>query len=86
VGVTEQIAGARKVAVAIGLTGALLVWALSPNRIDSDAAVATAEDYLDQRADDAALSLDGRTWTVSAGGEQVIVDAQTGEPLEFVFE
>ncbi len=84
--VTAKLARARRLAVGLGLAGAMLVWAAAPSHIDSDVAVASAQDYLDHEADHATLSRDGRTWTVSADGEQVILDAQTGEPLEFVFE
>jgi hypothetical protein len=67
------------------LLGALLVPLISPSHIDATAAVASAEVFLDHSADDASLSADGSTWTVSSRGEQVVVDARTGDATEFVF-
>jgi hypothetical protein len=73
-------------AVGLGLLGALLVSLLSPTHIDATEAVASAEVYLDEAAEGASLSADGQTWTVSSDTEQVIVDAHTGDAVEFVFD
>ena len=83
--VTNDLARGRRHAVGLGLLGALLVSLLSPTHIDGREAVASAEVFLDHRAEDASLSDDGRTWTVSSRGEQVMIDAQTGDAVEFVF-
>lgn len=83
--VTDDIAGGRRLAAGLGLLGALLVSLISPSHIDANEAVANAEVFLDYSAEDASLSVDGTTWTVSSRGEQVIVDAQTGDAVEFVF-
>lgn len=83
--VTNDVARGRRYAVGLGLLGALLVSLLSPSHIDATEAVASAEVFLDHSADDASLSADGSAWTVSSRGEQVVVDAQTGDAVEFVF-
>ncbi|MCR9159896.1 MAG: hypothetical protein ACE37F_06070 [Nannocystaceae bacterium] len=83
--VTNELTRGRRHAAGIGLLGALLVPLFSPSPIDATEAVASAEVFLDHSADDATLSADGQAWTVSARGEQVVVDAQTGEAVEFVF-
>ena len=79
--VTNDLARGRRHAVGLGLLGALLVSLLSPTHIDGREAVASADVF----PEDASLSDYGRTWTVSSRGEQVMIDAQTGDAVEFVF-
>ncbi len=69
----------------LGMLGATLVWLVCPVPMDREAAVAEAQPYLDDDADVASLSIDGRTWTVTAGDERAVLDAQTGELLEIEF-
>lgn len=72
-------------AASLGVLGATLVAVVCPTPMDRDDAVAHAAAYLDQEVDAASLSVDGRTWTVTAGHERATVDAQTGELLEIEF-
>ena len=83
--VTNMKRTGRRCAVCLGLLGATLVWLVCPTPMDRNDAVAHAQGFLDAEAEAASLSLDGRTWTVSAGDEKATIDAQTGELLEVEF-
>ena len=83
--VTNMKRTGRRCAVCLGLLGATLVYFVCPTPMERDDAVAHAQPFLDAEADVASLSLDGRTWTVSAGDEKATIDAQTGELVELEF-
>lgn len=75
----------RLYAVGLGLLGATFVAVLCPTPMERDEAVTYASEFLDDDVDSTSLSLDGRTWTVSAGDQHATVDAQTGELIEIEF-
>ena len=83
--VTKMKRSGRWYAICLGLLGAAFVAVLCPTPMERDEAVAHASEFLDAEVDSASLGLDGRTWTVQAGAERAIVDAQTGELIEMQF-
>ncbi len=83
--VTDLKRRSRRYAICLGLLGATFVAVLCPTPMERDEAVAHASEFLDTEVDSTSLSLDGRTWTVSAGDQRATVDAQTGELLELEF-
>ncbi|MEM6291568.1 MAG: hypothetical protein AAGA54_09895 [Myxococcota bacterium] len=84
-GATDTLRSLRRLAVVLGLLGAAVAAIVVPSPVDRDVAVARASEYLDAPVDVASLSVDGRRWTVEAGSERAVLDAETGELLEIEF-